>query len=308
MTGREFDVLVVGSLNMDLVVTLDRAPAAGETVLGHPLHTYPGGKGANQAVAAARLGARTAMVGRTGTDAYGEALRGNLAAAGVNVDGVRPLPDAGTGTAVIWVEGGGENRIVVIPGANARLHPADLDPGLFARARVVLVSQEVPADTVAAALLLGRRAGCTTVLNPAPARPVAPAALAGVDVLTPNRTEAGVLSGRPVATAADARAAAAALLRQGAGAVVLTLGGQGALALWPGGHAAIPAFPVTPVDTTAAGDAFCGGLAAALARGEALPAAARYGAAAAAIAVTRPGAQPSLPTAAEVAGFLARQG
>jgi len=301
------DVLVIGSINMDLVVGLQRAPIGGETVLGRDLHTYPGGKGANQAVAAARLGARVAMVGRVGDDAHGRELLAGLGADGVAVGAVAALADVPTGTAVIFVEDGGENRIVVVPGANSRLMPADLDPEWFASARVVLVSQEIAPQTVAEALRLGRQAGCVTVLNPAPARPILDEVLAQVQVLTPNRSELALLTGRAVQTVAEATEGAEQLLARGVGAVVVTLGSQGALTVQDGQVEHVPAFAVTPADTTAAGDAFCGALATGLAHGETLLASARYAVAAAAIAVTRPGAQPSLATAAEVAEFLAKR-
>lgn len=304
MALKTVDVLVVGSINMDLVVNLKRAPEAGETVLGQTFHTYPGGKGANQAVAAARLGAQTMMIGCVGDDAHGQELLHGLKVDGVETGAVRVEPGVATGTAVILVEEGGENRIVVVPGANGHLKPSDIDPAAFATAKVVLISQEIPPETVAAALKLGREAGCITVLNPAPARPLSPDLLPYVDVLVPNRSEAALLAGSKVESLVEARLAANLLLDQGISTVVVTMGAQGALAVRENQSEIVPAIPVTPVDTTAAGDAFCGALATALAQGQPLLGAVGYGVAAAAVAVTRPGAQPSLATADQVSQSL----
>lgn len=298
------DVLVVGSINMDLVVTLDQAPEAGETRIGQEFHTYRGGKGANQAVAAARLGSQTAMFGKVGSDPYGSELLAALAAEGIDVSGIHRTGETPTGTAHIMVEKDGENRIIVVPGANAELLPTDLDEVHFARAKVLLVSQEIPAETVEMALRLGKAHGCITVLNPAPARPLTPEVLALVDVLVPNRTEARVLTGCTVESLSDAQTAADRLVQQGVHTVVITMGSRGALAVQGNLSELVPAYPVTSVDTTAAGDAFCGGLAAALARDASLLEAVTDGTAAASIAVTRRGAQPSIPRVQEVKEFL----
>jgi ribokinase len=300
-------ILVVGSINMDIVISLQRAPAAGETVLGARLSRFHGGKGANQAVAAARLGGRVALLGAVGVDQEGASLREALAAEGIDLSGLRVLPGVPTGTALILVEATGENRIVVVPGANGSFLPGDLDVSLFPRARVVLISQEIPPETVARALQLAKGAGALTILNPAPARPISPGLLQLVDVLTPNRAEAALMAGRPVESLADARQAAEILLQRGARAVVLTLGEQGALVATPQEVEWIPAYQVPVVDTTAAGDAFAGALAFSLASGDSLLVAAGFAVAASAVAVTRVGAQPSLPSLQEVAERI-RQG
>lgn len=302
--ARSLDVLVVGSINLDMAVRTPRVPAGGETVLGDSFATNPGGKGANQAVAAARLGARTALVGKVGADGPGEQLLAGLAGEGIDTQAIAVDAGVSTGTAFILIEPDGENRIVVVPGANSALQPDDLDRVLFAGANVVLVSQEIPADTVQRALALGREHGCVTILNPAPARAVPDEVLGLTDILIPNRAEAAALSGQPVTSLAEARQAAHRLLSRGVGTVVMTLGEDGALAVRVNQEERVPAVPVTAVDTTAAGDAFCGAVAASLARGDPLLAALTTATAAAALTVTRPGAQPALPTADEVSALL----
>ncbi len=299
-------VLVVGSLNQDLTVPVPRHPRPGETVLGGDLALHPGGKGANQAVAAARMGAAVRMIGRVGADAFGRGLVENLKTEGVDVSGVRALEDAPTGTALIAVGPGGENAIVVSPGANARLRPEDLSPAEFASARVLLLQLEVPLDTVLEAARLGKEAGARVVLNAAPARALPEALLARVDLLVVNEHEAAtLLKAAPAETPGAALALARRLSRQVPAAVV-TLGEKGLAYAGQEDSGTLPAFPVQAVDTTAAGDAFAGALAAALAEGAALPDALRVGAAAGALAATRPGAQPSLPRRDEVHALLAR--
>lgn len=300
-------IVVVGSLNMDLVVRTPRIPSPGETIIGRELHTVPGGKGANQAVAAARLGAQVAMVGRVGQDAFGGPLLANLAANGVDHAWVQEDPDAATGVALIEVDDAGRNSIVVVSGANMRLTPADVDAAqpAMAGAQALLLQLESPLETVTHAAQLARRLGVRVILNPAPARPLPPELLAAVDVLAPNESETALLTGRAVDTLADAEAAAQALLDQGVPTVVLTLGERGSLLARRDGMQHFPAFPVTPVDTTAAGDAFVGGLAVALAEGQPLAEAMRWGNAAGALATTRLGAQPSLPDRAAVLALLA---
>jgi ribokinase len=276
----------------------------GETVLGGDLAEHPGGKGANQAVAAARLGGRVAMVGRVGTDAAGERLRSALAREGVDASRVRATDEAPTGRAMIAVdELTGENSIIVSPGANSVLHPEHVafEGTLLRDARITLLQQEVLPETVEAAV---RLAGGTVLLNPAPARDLAESVLHMVDVLVPNREELAVLVGHALP---DLHAVAdAARTLRGPAAVVVTLGQDGALLCEDGAVLLVPAHPVTPVDTTAAGDAFCGALAVRLAEGEPLHEAVRAANTAAALSTTLPGAQPSLPTRAELDKALAR--
>jgi len=308
-------IVVVGSLNMDLVVSVPRFPLAGETLLGGDYARHPGGKGANQAVAAARAGGAIAMVGRVGADAFGEALTRGLQADGVRTNDVLALPDAPTGVAFISIDPGAQNTIIVAPGANARLAPGDLEPAHFAGARVVLLQLEVPLETTLQAARLGRAAGARVVLNLAPAQPLTAAQLADVDLLLVNETEAAGLTGIAVDEVARAPERAVAALTALVPSAVLTLGAAGAAwaeaaaatAAGPGGPAVsglVPGFPVTAVDTTAAGDAFAGALAVRLAGGADLADAVRFANAAGALAATQAGAQPSLPSARAIAAFL----
>jgi len=293
VTPTEAAIAVVGSLNLDLVVRVPRLPGPGETVSGDDVFRNPGGKGANQAVAAARLGRRVAMVGCVGDDEAGRELLASLEADGVDRSRVRVVDGAPTGTAFITVGDDGENQIVVSPGANARLTPDDVAAAgtALAAAAVTLLQLEVALETVAAA---ARTAGGKVVLNPAPVRALPSALLGEVDVLVPNRVElAQLAAGRAPATVEEAAELAG---RLPARAVVVTLGADGALVVEPGRARHVPAVPVRPVDTTAAGDAFCGRLADALAAGAALEDAARRAVRVAAAACLRRGAQgPSPP-------------
>lgn len=295
-------ITVVGSLNMDLVAPAPKIPAPGETVIGGDLQTFPGGKGANQAVAAARLGAQVALVGRVGDDAFGAELRRILVADGVDVACVWETAVTPSGVALIVVDAQGQNSIVVAPGANMRLTPADVEAAapVIQQAQALLLQLETPLETVWRAAELARAAGVAVILNPAPARPLPAELLALVDILIPNESETAALTGLPAGSAAELAAAAAHLRAQGVGAVILTLGGRGALLATGNGARHFPAFPVAQVvDTTAAGDAFVGGLATAVASGLPIETAIIWGNAAGAIAVTRAGAQPSLPTREE---------
>jgi ribokinase len=287
------EVAVVGSLNLDLVVRVPRLPGPGETVAGDDVFRNPGGKGANQAVAAARLGRRVAMVGRVGDDDAGRQLLASLADAAVDTSQVEALPGVPSGTALITVSADGENQIVISPGANARLTPDDVAAAGAAldAAAVTLLQLEVPLDAVAAA---ARAAGGRVVLTPAPARALPDGLLGDVDVLVPNRVELAQLTGEPVPETVEEAVALAGRLP--ARAVVVTLGADGALVVEDDQASHVPAVPVRAVDTTAAGDAFCGGLADALAAGASLEDAARRAARVAAAACRRPGAQASLPT------------
>ncbi len=300
-------IVVVGSSNTDMVVQASRLPLPGETVLGGDLVIAAGGKGANQAVAAARVGGRVAFVARVGRDMFGEAALANFQREGLDTRFVVRDEQAPSGVALIVVGPDGQNIIAVAPGANHRLTVADVAAAApaFQQARVLLLQLEIPLETVLAAAQAGRAAGATVILNPAPAptQPLPDALYAAVDIITPNESEAAHLTG-----CQEPAEAARALLARGVGAVIVTLGAAGALVATRTGetwHA--PGFHVTAVDATAAGDAFNGGLAVALARGEPLAAAVRFAHAVAALSVTRLGAQPSLPTREEVEAFLARE-
>lgn len=300
-------IVVVGSLNMDLVVEAPRIPAPGETVLGSNLQTFPGGKGANQAVAAARAGAHVALVGRLGDDVFAGQLRDSLRGDGVDVDYVRETAATATGVALIVVDQSGQNSIVVASGANMHLTPADIDAAepIIAQADVMLQQLEIPLETVQRAAEVAHAHGVPVLLNPAPARPLPSELLALIDVLVPNESETALLTGMPTGTLAELVAAAARLREQGVGTVILTLGERGALLADADGVRHFPPFAVEKVvDTTAAGDAFVGGLATAVAEGKSIAAAVPWGNAAGALAVTRAGAQPSLPTRAELEARL----
>jgi ribokinase len=294
-------VVVVGSLNMDLVVQTPHLPAMGETILGSSFRTIPGGKGANQAVAAARMGAPVKMIGRVGEDAFGASLLQNLRDAGVDAAFVRALPGASTGVALITVDQGGRNTIVVDPGANGQLRPDDVlaAEDAFNGAGVLVTQLECPLEAVQQAVALARRHRLHVILNPAPALPLEPAFLAQVDTLIPNQTEVGLLTRQD-----DVGAAVTCLHGWGVRCVIVTLGERGALVSEDGRVTAIPPHPVTAVDTTAAGDAFVAAFAVEITRGGSTLAAARWGNAAGALAVTRSGAQPSLPTRREVEALL----
>lgn len=299
-------VLVVGSINMDQIFRLDHLPRPGETILARDVLTVPGGKGANQAVAAARLGGRVQMVGRLGADPFGRSLRAGLSAAGVDVATVREDDVAATGVALILLVEGQDNSIIVASGANMRVAPADLDAVDWTAAGVLLVQLEIPFETVAAAMRRARAAGALVILDPAPARGCPADLLALADILTPNETEAGDLTGLAITDVASAMVAARRLRSSESQRVIVKLGGQGLVVCDADGCRHLPAIPVPVVDTTAAGDAFCGALAARLAAGATFADALRYASAAGALAVTVLGAQPSLPTQEAVEALLAR--
>ena len=293
-------IVVVGSINMDLVTQAPRFPQPGETLLGDGFITVPGGKGANQAVAAARLGAEVALVGALGRDAFGEQLHAGLREEGVDLAHVHRLDDQASGTASITVAGG-ENQIVVVPAANAGVMPTHIEAAreVVARADVVLVQMEIPLEAIEATLRLGKRVGVPVILNPAPARPLPAEWLALARYVTPNQHELAVLLG------ADPTEDFRALMRRAPGAVVLTRGGEGAWYREQGNEPAHqPSFDVAVVDSTGAGDTFNAALAVFLHEG--LPQAVRKACAAAALAVTRLGAQPGMPHRQELDAFLAR--
>ena len=304
-------IVVIGSLNMDLVVQAERTPLAGKTLAARHFATIPGGKGANQAVAAARLarsnaGGVVCMVGRVGADAFGAQMLQNLAAEGIDTAEVRQLPGVSTGVALIIVEPSGENRILIVPGANGLLAPGDIAAldGLIASAGLVLLQFEVPMHTVERAIQAANAHNVPVLLNPAPAYPLPAAALAGVDILVLNEVEAQMLAGLPVSDEHSALGAARRLLAGHTRLVVVTLGARGALALAPDAALHVPAFPVQAVDSTAAGDAFIGALAAMLNDGKGLEESVTFASAAGALAVTRVGAQSSIPNRQEVNTFL----
>ena len=301
--SRRSDVLVVGSLNMDLVIRAPRLPRPGETLHGHHFATVAGGKGANQAVAAARLGASVAMIGCVGNDAYGRQLRSALAADGVDCAGVAVLPDVATGIASIIVDDQGQNSITLVAGANAQVSAEFVDDfeALLVAARVVVCQLEIPMATVGHVLGRARALGKIVILNPAPAVvPLPDGWLANVDYLIPNETEAEALSGLPVNSPASARMAALSLLERGAEKVLLTLGEAGVLVADHSAAEIFPAHAVEVRDSTAAGDTFVGGFAAALAGGAKVLDAVAFAQRAAGLSVMREGAQTSIPTLAQV--------
>ncbi|MFA7892105.1 ribokinase [Pseudomonas putida] len=296
-------VVVVGSLNMDLVARAQRLPRPGETLAGDTFFTAAGGKGANQAVAVARLGASAAMIGCVGDDAYGPQLRNALEVEGIDCQGVVTCTGVSTGVAMITVDEASQNCIVIVPGGNGLLVPdavARFD-GLLQAADVIICQLEVPLATVAWTLARGRQLGKRVILNPAPATGPLPAEWFNhIDYLTPNESEAEALTGVAVHDQASALLAGARLLALGAGKVIITLGAQGALLITPAGHQHYPAPVVQALDTTAAGDTFIGGFAAGLVQGLEEGDAIRFGQRAAALSVTRAGAQPSIPRLAEL--------
>ncbi len=299
-------VCVIGSANVDYTVGLSRLPSPGETVSGGTLLVNLGGKGANQALAARRLGGEVRMIGCVGDDPDGRRIAESLGAAGIDVSGLATAPDAATGTALIMVDAQGRNQIAVAPGANHRLTVDMVEPHAqsIAWADVVACQLETPLPVVRWALGEARRQGVTTVLNPAPMQPLDAAILGLVDYLTPNEYEAARLTELGVDTLEDAGAAASRLRTSGARVVLVTLGDRGVLACEGESIVHFPAFPVEAVDTTAAGDAFNGALAVGLAAGGSLEQAIPLANAAAALACTKRGAQDSLPRREEVEAFL----
>jgi ribokinase len=301
-------IVVVGSVNLDLVGATQRIPIAGETVAGLSFQTFPGGKGANQAVAAARLGGSVSMLGKVGADIFGGQLRKSLEESKVDTDGVEVVPGS-SGVALITTDAKGENAITVVAGANAHLSPADLDAhiGLIRSAGILLTQLEIPLETVEYLAAIAIRERIPLVLDPAPARPLPASLLKCVDWLTPNETEACFLLGcAPGELSKDAlEDAANALLALGSRNVILKLGERGCyVALLDGTRHLLPAYSVHAIDTTAAGDAFNGAFAVALLNGQDPLSSALWASAVAAISVTGPGAQPSMPTSLEVDRFL----
>jgi ribokinase len=300
-------VVVFGSINMDMVTRSPRLPRPGETLTGHAFTTAPGGKGANQAVACARLGIPTRMVGRIGQDVFGQALRDGLASYSIDVGAVTVTPGA-SGVAAVSVDDAGENTIVVVPGANGAVGSDDLTrlDAALAGARVLLLQLEVPLEAVVAAARLARTRGVTVMLDPAPARELPPELYALADIITPNETEAAALVGGSLEGDQAVQHAAQMLHKRTGGTVIIKLGAGGAFLLDAAGGRFAPSFPVIAVDTVAAGDAFNGGLAAGLCEGLPLGDALRWGLAAGALAVTKPGAQEAMPNRNELVALLQR--
>jgi ribokinase len=305
-------IAVVGSINADLVVRCARLPRPGETISASDVSEVPGGKGANQAVAAARLGAEVTMIGRVGDDAFGQRLRTGLQENGVGVDCVTTTPNCASGLAIVAVEDSGENSIMVVPGANGRLTPADvLAAGeVIGRADIVLVQLEVPLETTIAAIKLAREYGTPVILDPAPAPTFGDDCsailtdLLQVEVACPNEAEAFALTNVRIETVSDAEQAACCLRSLGPKYGIVTLGARGAVLCEPDTRPSlIPAFNINAVDTTAAGDAFAAALAVRLAQGAAISEAVRFACAAGALAASRRGAQAAMPTLSEVESF-----
>jgi ribokinase len=295
-------IVVVGSINMDLVVRAPRHPEPGETILGSSFQTFPGGKGANQAVAAARLGGAVRMIGRVGTDSFGDSLLATLQKDRIDTSFVRRSADTASGVALITVNEQGQNTIVVVPGANGKLSPQDIRDSreAFVGASVVLLQLEIPIETVKTAAEIAREEGAGVILNPAPAQQLSSNLLSKVDFLIPNESELGLLTGmQAVSIAADS------LRSIGTRRLVVTLGSQGVLVIDEDGHHKLDAHTVPVVDTTAAGDAFVGAFAVALTEHRSTREAAVWGNAAGALAVTAAGAQPSLPDRPQLEDFLA---
>lgn len=291
-------IAIFGSINMDLVIECHKLPQPGETILASSAREVPGGKGANQAVGAARLGAEVHMAGRVGDDAFANQLIANLEAEGIQCAEVRRVEHCSSGVAIVAVEQSGENAIMVVPGANHRLLPETIEqlPTAFASCNVALLQLEIPIPTAIAAIQWAKRNSIPVILNPAPiAIPFDPR-LFGVDILCPNQTEAEALLERKIDSIEAASKAAEELVRRGAAAAIITLGDQGAVVSDGAETRHIPPFSIVPVDTTAAGDAFAAGLAYQIGQGQSLWSAVEFGCAAGAVAATRAGAQPGMPT------------
>lgn len=302
------DICVVGGINMDLVVHVPHIPRPGETVQGGDIARFPGGKGSNQAVAASRLGAAVAMVGQVGADAFGDELLATLQKAGVKTDGVRRVAGGTTGVALISVAPNGENAIVVAPGANMAWQDgavAEVERAV-AGCRLVVLNLEVPPPVIMRAVRAAKRGGARVILNPAPHRTGDEACFGEVDFFVPNQVEAALFARLPPDGVRDWGDVGRRLRLLGPDTVVITLGAEGSLIVSDEVATLVPGFKLPVVDTTAAGDAFVGGLATALIGGATIPGAVRYANACGALAVTKAGAQPSLPHRADVEHLLAR--
>ena len=304
-------ILVVGSLNMDFVIEVDARPLAGETVLGKRVALVPGGKGANQAYAAARLGGDVRMIGAVGDDVYGRMLKENLELAGVDTSGVETVSGVSSGNAFITVDSRGENSITVIQGANAlvtrELAARHID--MIDDCDTVIVQLEIPLDAVDYVKNAAKEKGKRVILDPAPAREGLPEEFfRGFDIVKPNETELQILSGKSAVTKEELAEGARELLKKGVGKVIVTLGERGCIVVSEDTYEEFPAHKVHAVDTTAAGDSFTGAFAAALARGDSCEDAVKFGNCASGIAVTPKGAQTSIPTMEEVINMMKREG
>lgn len=304
---RQANICVVGASNMDLLAKVPRLPRLGETLIGHRFHMGCGGKGANQAVMAARMGARVTMVTKLGRDPFGEITFDNYKKHGINTEFIFWDSETFSGVAPIFVDDEGRNVIVIVPGANFRLTPEEVRKAeaAIAQADVVVCQLEVPLEVTVEALRLARRHGRTTIFNPAPATDLPDDVLRLSDILAPNEPEAEALTGLAVRNVDEAREAALRLLQRGPAAVIITLGERGALLAREGKVQHFPAFPVKAVDTTGAGDAFIGALAVRVALGEPLEKAIVFANAAAALSVTKVGTQVSFPSLEEVESMVA---
>ncbi|WP_277473175.1 MULTISPECIES: ribokinase [unclassified Paenibacillus] len=303
---KKLGIVIIGSLNMDMVVRTSRAPEAGETLFGQAFALSPGGKGANQAAAAARLGAEVTMIGRVGKDGFGREMLEVMRKEGVHTEYIGQSETQATGVASIVVDGEGENRIIVVPGANLEMGREDiaaLEP-VIRQAEMVVMQLETDLSMCEEAASMAHSHGIPVILNPAPARVLTDELLQHVAYLTPNETEAGILAGMAVNSIADAEQAAQLLLQKGVENIIVTLGSKGALIVNHAGSQHIPGFPVQAVDTVAAGDSFNGALAYQLTSGKTLTEAVRFANAVGALAVGKQGAIPSLPQLVEVEQFL----
>lgn len=298
-------ITVIGSINMDLVIHTERIPRPGETVLGNDFRQIPGGKGANQASAAAKLGANVKMIGCVGDDAFASTLINSLNTYGVNTDHVSIVPDIASGVAVITVEQSGNNSIVIAPGANYCVTDEKLKEAedTIRNSDVIMLQLEIPVETVKSAVLMAKAAGKKVILNPAPAAKLDGEILKNVDILTPNETELEVLSGHRTDTIEDIRAAGQIMLNKGVKELIVTLGSRGCLYMNNQMSKKFDAYKVKAVDTTAAGDAFNGALAVYLSEGKTIDEAIDFAMKVGAMSVTRHGAQPSLPLLSEVLDF-----
>jgi ribokinase len=299
-------IVVFGSINMDLVARTPRLPAPGETLTGHSFQTFPGGKGANQAVACSRLGAKTYMIGRVGSDVFGGTLKAELEAAGVDHTNVEVDAQVSSGVALIAVEESAENMIIVVPGANGQVKENDLPrlESALERSKILLLQLEIPIEMVISAARIAKEKGVKVILDPAPAKALPEEIYSLIDIITPNESEAASLVGFPVENQEDASRAVRELEERGVGQAIIKMGSKGAFTIIDGNEKFFEAFPVTAVDTVAAGDAFNGALAVALSEGKPIQEAIQWGMAGGALSVTKEGAQPAMPERNELLAIL----